>query len=66
MAYKRTAFDKLRLHVGGITLVYFVVDLAMKDLWVPAIFCGIMLGVFVRLEGDLLDGSKPPKQINKK
>lgn len=66
MAYKRTTFDKLRLHVGGITLVYFVVDLAMKGLWVPAIFCGIMLGVFVRFEGDLLDGSKPPKQINKK
>lgn len=66
MAYKRTTFDKLRLHAGGVTMVYFVIDLVMKGLWIPAIFCGVMLGMFVRLEGDLLDGSKPPKQINKK
>ena len=66
MAYKRTLFDKLRLHAGGVTLVYFVVDLTMKGLWIHAVFCAVLLGMFVRLEGDLLDDSKPPKYINKK
>lgn len=66
MAYKRTTFDKLRLHVGGVTMAYFVIDLVMKELWIPAIFCGVMLGMFVRLEGDLIRESKLPKEADKK
>lgn len=66
MAYKRTKFDIVRLHVFGVILTYIVTDLLLKDLLIPGFLAGIMLGLFMKFEGSLLDGPKPPKEAGKK
>lgn len=66
MAYTRTKFDKVRLHGGGIFIGYIIIDLVNKGLWVPAALAGLLMGVFMRFEGSLLNASKTPPNVSKK
>ena len=54
MSYKRTAFDKFRLHVGGVILTGMVLNSIEGKEWIIAAFLCALLMLFMRMEAELL------------
>ncbi|EKC0517663.1 hypothetical protein O8H94_000986 [Escherichia coli O157] len=48
--YKPTLFDKCRLHMGGIALVFMLYNSVQGGMWVRVALLSIALAVFLRLE----------------
>nr|DAH94004.1 MAG TPA: DNA-binding domain protain [Caudoviricetes sp.] len=51
--YKPTLFDKCRLHMGGIALVFMLYNSCQGGMWIRAMIIAFALAMFLKLESSL-------------
>lgn len=51
--YKPTLFDKCRLHMGGIALVFMLYNSFQGGMWVRALLLALALVMFLKFESSL-------------